>query len=353
MKLLTTFLFLTLLISFGESQPWGDKQAVNINFGGGVIGDRFVPEDMVYVNGNTFSYNNPDAEIIGAEEKNKISLQSHRYGVDGASWTYSLMGLVPGYWDCTLHWAETSEFYFATGKRMFTAILQPPNGKPEGREIDVYGSVGAYTSYTQTWTRISTWDAEFSPISFALDAGFGDPFLSAITCAVSECVDKSGNTVDCAQTANRSEFGYNVGGHSSFGKTVPLPLNYVSGDATSFDSQVDVTGAPPEYAGTLSSHMYGKSWSITIPGVEYGKYTCTAVFAEIYPGNFAVGKRVFSLDVEGLVKWDIDVFARVGANSALVEKFFNVIPSDNKITLKLNSKQGDAMLAAFSCAIMP
>ena len=60
-------------------------------------------------------------------------------------------------------------------------------------------------------------------------------------------------------------------------------------------------------------------YSFTVPN---GNYQVRLHFAENYPGAFGVGRRVFSARAEGsTVLQDIDVFAAVGANAALVRNF--------------------------------
>jgi hypothetical protein len=57
----------------------------------------------------------------------------------------------------------------------------------------------------------------------------------------------------------------------------------------------------------------------TVPGQSY---IVDLLFAEIWSGAFARGRRVFDVALDGkLVLDDLDVFARVGANTALVQSF--------------------------------
>jgi hypothetical protein len=58
------------------------------------------------------------------------------------------------------------------------------------------------------------------------------------------------------------------------------------------------------------------TYSFNVPN---GNYQVRLHFAEIYSGNFAVGRRVFDVLMEGnLVVDNLDIYAQVGANAALV-----------------------------------
>ncbi len=68
----------------------------------------------------------------------------------------------------------------------------------------------------------------------------------------------------------------------------------------------------------------------TIP-VTPGDYVVRLYFSEIYSGAQEVGKRVFSVNVEGTQINNIDVFAEVGANAAMMRSV--VITSDSAINI--------------------
>lgn len=81
---------------------------------------------------------------------------------------------------------------------------------------------------------------------------------------------------------------------------------------------MEIASNNPDYAGMGRSHRwapanFGFNIKIPIPG----EYDVTLVFCEIYAGNFAVGKRVFDVAIEGIEEHNfknVDVFAKVGAN---------------------------------------
>jgi hypothetical protein len=71
-------------------------------------------------------------------------------------------------------------------------------------------------------------------------------------------------------------------------------------------------------------------YSFTVPN---GTYQVRLHFAETYSGNFGVGRRVFDVQIEGVVAIDnLDVFAQVGANTVLV-RTVNVTVSDGQINI--------------------
>lgn len=69
--------------------------------------------------------------------------------------------------------------------------------------------------------------------------------------------------------------------------------------------------------------------------VESGLHRVRLHFVETYEPNFAVGQRLFHVDVEGnRVLRNYDIFATVGANTAAVEEF-EVNVSDGMLTIDL------------------
>ena len=91
-------------------------------------------------------------------------------------------------------------------------------------------------------------------------------------------------------------------------------------------SQLLSTGA--DIVGTTDDPLYnterfapgGGSYTYEIP-VANGTYQVELNFAEIYPGNFGPGKRVFDMSLENQALpalQNIDIFGQVGANAPLV-----------------------------------
>ena len=91
-------------------------------------------------------------------------------------------------------------------------------------------------------------------------------------------------------------------------------------------SQTFSTGA--DIVGTNDDPLYnterfapgGGSYTYEIP-VANGTYQVELNFAEIYPGNFGPGQRVFDMSLENQALpalQNIDIFGQVGANAPLV-----------------------------------
>jgi hypothetical protein len=113
--------------------------------------------------------------------------------------------------------------------------------------------------------------------------------------------------------------------------------------AFSTTSTINLTNASIP-AGTPQSLFQSERWDM--PGgaemawafpVTPGQYEVRLYFSEIYSGAFGVGKRTFSVQVEGAtVLSNYDVFAEVGANAGVVKKF--TVTSDG--TLNINFLHG-------------
>src|SRR4051812_26146436 len=113
--------------------------------------------------------------------------------------------------------------------------------------------------------------------------------------------------------------------------------------AFSTTSAINMTNASIP-AGTPQSLFQSERWDM--PGgaemawafpVTPGQYEVRLYFSEIYSGAFAVGKRTFSVQVEGAtVLSNYDIFAEVGANAGVVKKF--TVTSDG--TLNINFLHG-------------
>ncbi|MGZ9034919.1 MAG: malectin domain-containing carbohydrate-binding protein, partial [Rhodospirillales bacterium] len=76
--------------------------------------------------------------------------------------------------------------------------------------------------------------------------------------------------------------------------------------------------------------------------VAPGLYTVKLHFAETFATTAAA--RVFSVDVEGQKLTDIDVFASVGARTALVRTVPNVVVTDGKLDIGFTNKAGAAII---------
>ena len=80
--------------------------------------------------------------------------------------------------------------------------------------------------------------------------------------------------------------------------------------------------------------------------VAAGSYHVNLYFAETSPKSQKVGARFFNVKIEGnLAFQNLDVFANVGANTAL-EKSANAVVTDGNLTIELDSVQGLAEINA-------
>lgn len=97
------------------------------------------------------------------------------------------------------------------------------------------------------------------------------------------------------------------------------------------------TGATGLPQSLFQSHVFdaaaGPELEYAIPLSTGGTYRVDLLFAEIWSGAFGVGRRKFDVLADGVLKLnDLDVFAEVGANKALVKSL--EIVSDGVLNLK-------------------
>lgn len=149
---------------------------ININCGFGALG-RFRAEDPEWiVDGPTSTFAIEGQPIGGAAPENAPALWSHRYGIDGASFGYNIPVSSAGFWDCTLHFAETDSDTHI-GDRVFDAQVQ----NQKAVSIDVLKELGdaRFTSAVRTFVNVPIADA----LAVRLLAKVGNPYIAAITCA--------------------------------------------------------------------------------------------------------------------------------------------------------------------------
>ncbi len=115
-------------------------------------------------------------------------------------------------------------------------------------------------------------------------------------------------------------------------------VGYATGGAA-FSTGAAISGIPEGIPQDLfRTQLYGSSTStplsFTMPTIAGQSYAVDLLFAEIWSGAFAAGKRVFDVRLEDkLVIDDLDVFARVGGNKAFVQSF--EVVGDGQLTLDL------------------
>jgi len=114
-------------------------------------------------------------------------------------------------------------------------------------------------------------------------------------------------------------------------------------------------------AGTNDSTLYdtqryGTNFSYVLH-VPAGSYQATLLFAETYSGDNAKGDRVFNVLVNGVtVISNLDVFATVGANTALNEVINNIAPLNGAVTIQFvgtTSTDTNAMVEALQLIPQP
>ncbi|CAN8072662.1 unnamed protein product [Agarophyton chilense] len=153
---------------------------VDVNCGGPSLG-RFVAdttEDYSWIRGETSMWEGPEGVVIGgAQPQDAPAVLSHRYGVAGSQWGYTIPVLHPGIYDCSLHFAETDTAFFVVGARVFDVTV---NGVTLS-DIDVFAETGRaeFTALVKTFSELTVTDS----IVIDLKPKLGDAFLSAITCA--------------------------------------------------------------------------------------------------------------------------------------------------------------------------
>ena len=77
-----------------------------------------------------------------------------------------------------------------------------------------------------------------------------------------------------------------------------------------------------------------------------GDYKVNLHFAEIWDQAFFSGARVFNVSINGtVVNSDLDVFAQVGADAALIIDKLTTAGSDSLITIGFENKAGNAKIA--------
>ena len=128
--------------------------------------------------------------------------------------------------------------------------------------------------------------------------------------------------------------------------------NFTGGTAANQGTSISGTSDPTLY----DTQRYGGNFSYVF-NVPAGTYQLTLDFAETYPGDFAVGDRVFNVLVNGVtVLSNLDVFAQVGANAALNETINNITPSGGAITIQFagtTSRDTNAVVEALQIIPQP
>jgi hypothetical protein len=136
------------------------------------------------------------------------------------------------------------------------------------------------------------------------------------------------------------------------GVTWAADENFTAGSTVAVGGAVTGTSDSTLY----DTQRYGNNFSYVF-NVPAGSYQLTLDFAETYSGDFGVGDRVFNVLVNGVtVLANLDVYAQVGANTALDEIINNVAPSGGAITIQFEgtaSADTSAMVEAIQIIPQP
>ena len=101
-------------------------------------------------------------------------------------------------------------------------------------------------------------------------------------------------------------------------------------------ADIDISALPFDVPQSLfQTERWDKSSSPSLKyavPVEPGQYSVRLYFAEIYPGAFKTGHRVFDVKVENELLQSIDVFGEVGSLTAMVREV--VVQADNVLTIE-------------------
>lgn len=138
---------------------------------------------------------------------------------------------------------------------------------------------------------------------------------------------------------------YNVGGPAVAGFDSD-PERFATSDSEIYVADGGISGIAASHRWTSTS-----TFAYEVP-VKNGTYDVTLYWAEVYPNNDAVGKRIFHVAIEGVsVVNNLDVFKEVGFEKLLSKKFETVNVSDETLSVALTrGSAGHPMLSAFKIA---
>ena len=152
--------------------------------------------------------------------------------------------------------------------------------------------------------------------------------------AFAQRVDAGGGTAytDLAGNLWAADQAYTTGG---FGFTA----------GTAFSSTAEIAGTADDALYRTIRNNPQFEYRFDLPADDY---MVTLRFAEIQPTNFAVGRRVFNVSLEGgTVLAGFDIFATAGANTAL-DRTFEVAVTDGTLNVAFARTAGRAAVAAIS-----
>ncbi len=301
------------------------KSIVSINAGGPVEsnsggGDNSFVADEDYTGGSTYVVTNTITipSSVAATAAPAAVYQSARQGAA----TYTIPGLTAGTsYYVRLHFAEL--YFSAAASREFNVAI---NGTTVLTNFDIYATAGAkYTAVVEQYTATANSSGD---IVVAITGGAKDqPMINGI-----EILPTSTTTGDfIAINSGGPAVSNSGGGDASFA----ADEDYTGGGDNSVSTAtISLTGAGAN-AAPMAVYQTARSGTstYTIPGMVGGSsHTVLLHFAETY--FTAAGKREFNVAINGsTVLTNLDIYATVGANTALVDTFTATANSSGDIVI--------------------
>ena len=249
-------------------------------------------------------------------------------------WSHDRMSLDfavarPGTYGVELHLSETWEGAFGAGKRVFDVIAE---GAVVDDDLDIYAHVGANAALVRRYEV----EVEDGVLDLDFEGEVQNPTIAGLRIF----------EVEPHATA---------GGGRSDSRSVPLELveavnigserGYTAANGVVFGADDTGVGRSSKraapIAGTEDDALYHSSaWHPK--GLDHrfdvadGLYLVKLHFAEVWPGAFAEGRRVFDVRAEGsLIDDDLDVFREAGGRDAALVKGHLVSVDDGALDLEL------------------
>ena len=356
---------------------------LNVNFGVEQKLGRFMPDQYQWLVGGvaaTDQFVKANAVIGGADPVNLVMYKSHRYGkltFGNKPWGYDIPFSKPGVYNCTVHFAETSDGGSKAGARVFDLSITPDGSKAYTvSNLDVFATTKAkFTVHTETAARITVKRTLKIRVTKKPASALG-AFMSGLTCALDGELPKGvtappppkntfvpsnvkyaaiGETFPEGPLVAGTEFNLNCGGKKigRFLADNPKYLHY--GPSTIFSKPNHPIGGAEEInLPAMTDSRYGvqnrESWGYQVPMGSPGMWNCTLHFAELIEVT-KVGDRVFHAQVQDQQMNNIDVTR--GSEGAVftnyVRTFENVIVA-NVLVVRLYRVKGDPSINAITCA---
>lgn len=140
-------------------------------------------------------------------------------------------------------------------------------------------------------------------------------------------------------------FRLNVGGGATGGFAADNDGEYVTGESfTLTETDVDVKGTELDDLYRSYRYYWGRL-NYAIP-ISPGEYEVRLHFAELWPGAFFRGSRVFNVYIGGVeADAQLDIFGLVGGRTALVRSYSTTVGADGTLAIDLWAVQQNPALA--------